>query len=787
VQGVGFRPFVWRLAAELRLAGWVLNSARGVFIEAEGPEPALREFLRRLETEKPAHAFLHSVESLWLDPAGYEGFEIRHSESEAAPTALVLPDLATCRDCLRDILDPANRRYQYPFTNCVNCGPRFSILLALPYDRPNTTLRDFALCPECRAEYENPADRQFHAQPTCCPRCGPRLALWDAAGATRARDHEALLLAAEALRRGEILALKGLGGFQLLADARDEAAVRRLRQRKRREEKPFALLFPTLEAIEAVCAVSELERRLLLSPEAPITLLDRRSAPAPGAPPLAFEAIAPRNPTLGAMLPYTPLHHLLMRELGFPVICTSGNLSDEPICIEENEALTRLRGVADALLVHNRPIARHVDDSVARVAAGRELLLRRARGYAPLPLFAARPLPPALATGAHLKNTVAIAVGDRVFSSQHIGDLESAEALAAHRRALADLAALYNLRPQEAACDLHPDYYSTRTAEETGLPVTRVQHHFAHLLACMAENGVEDEAILGVTWDGVGYGPDQTVWGGEFLVPDACAPFGFRRVASLRPFRLPGGDAASREPRRSALGILHEMFGRSAFERRDLPCVADFSAEEIQVIAKMLERDVNSPRATSAGRLFDAAASLAGLRQRCRFEGQAAMELEFALGAAPDCGDAYPLPLLESPASPPRSGNETFARDLTSLEPTWRLDWEPLMGSILSDAESGAPLAVIATRFHNALAEGAVQVAARSGLDRVALTGGCFQNRYLLERCVKRLKEEGFRVCWPQRLPPNDGSIATGQLFALAPRAAPSAEKRARPPRKDVR
>jgi hydrogenase maturation protein HypF len=630
-------------------------------------------------------------------------------------------------------------------------------------------------------EYENPADRRFHAQPTCCPRCGPRLALWDAAGATRARDHEALLLAAEALRRGEILALKGLGGFQLLADARDEAAVRRLRQRKRREEKPFALLFPTLEAIEAVCAVSELERRLLLSPEAPITLLDRRSAPAPGAPPLAFEAIAPRNPTLGAMLPYTPLHHLLMRELGFPVICTSGNLSDEPICIEENEALTRLRGVADALLVHNRPIARHVDDSVARVAAGRELLLRRARGYAPLPLFAARPLPPALATGAHLKNTVAIAVGDRVFSSQHIGDLESAEALAAHRRALADLAALYNLRPQEAACDLHPDYYSTRTAEETGLPVTRVQHHFAHLLACMAKNGVEDEAILGVTWDGVGYGRIRPSGGASFWFPTRA-----RRLASgaWRACGLSAFQGATRLARATplALGILHEMFGRSAFERRDLPCVADFSAEEIQVIAKMLERDVNSPRATSAGRLFDAAASLAGLRQRCRFEGQAAMELEFALGAAPDCGDAYPLPLLESAASPPRSGNETFARDLTSLEPTWRLDWEPLMGSILSDAESGAPLAVIATRFHNALAEGAVQVAARSGLDRVALTGGCFQNRYLLERCVKRLKEEGFRVCWPQRLPPNDGSIAAGQLFAFAPRAAPSAEKRARPP-----
>jgi hydrogenase maturation protein HypF len=786
VQGVGFRPFVFRLATELGLAGGVNNSPQGVFIEAEGPRAALENFLLRLETEKPVRSFIQSLESSWLDAVGFKQFEIRGSAAGGGKTALVLPDIATCPECLREILDPANRRYRYPFTNCTNCGPRFSIIEALPYDRASTSMKSFTMCPQCQAEYDDPRDRRFHAQPNACPACGPRLELLECGdmspiskrGHVRAlQNNDALLAAAHAIRAGKIAAVKGVGGFHLMADARNEQAVQRLRERKHREEKPFALMFPTLESVKAVCEVSPLEERLLRSPEAPIVLVcrDRRAIPTdekcqrmenskaesvgtfhPLAP-----SVAPGNPNLGVMLPSNPLQHLLMAELGFPVIATSGNLSDEPMCTDESEALERLGDIADVFLVHNRPIVRHVDDSIARVMLDREMVLRRARGYAPLPITL-NPQPstfnsqPILAVGAHLKNTIALAVGDQVFISQHIGDLETEPAHNAFRRVIADFEKLYDAKPELVAADLHPDYLSTRFADEigrAGLPPGQdaqqrvptkvgVQHHIAHVLSCMAENEIGPPA-LGVSWDGTGYGLDGTIWGGEFF---QVADDEVKRIAHLRPFRLPGGDKAVREPRRPAIGLLYELFGEAAFDMKHLAPFQDVPAVELSALKGMLRRQLNSPQTSSIGRLFDAVASLAGLRQQMRYEGQAAMELEFALDGI-EIDEGYNLSLVTRHSS-------------------LVLDWSPMIEAILSDVQNGVAVSMISAKFHNALAEAVVTVARQTGQRRVVLSGGCFQNRYLTERTVRRLQAERFQPCWHQRVPPNDGGIALGQVVA---------------------
>jgi hydrogenase maturation protein HypF len=741
VQGVGFRPFVYRLATELALSGWVMNSPQGVQIEAEGSKENLDAFLLRVEKEKPPRASIQSLESSFLDPIGLTGFSIRESDGAGEATALVLPDIATCADCLREVLDPADRRYLYPFTNCVNCGPRYTIIAALPYDRPNTTMARFAMCEACRREYDDPEDRRFHAQPNACPACGPQLAFLDRAGAVLAARHEALLSAAAVIRAGKILALKGLGGFHLLVDARNRDAVLRLRERKHREEKPLALMVPSLESAKAYCRVSALEARLLSSPESPIVLLARD--PDPPREPVAA-AVAPGNPCLGVMLPYTPLHHLLLRELDFPVVATSGNISDEPICTEERQALERLGGVADGFLVHDRPIERHVDDSVARILLGRELILRRARGYAPLPISLARPLPTLLAAGAHLKSAVAASVGPEVFVSQHIGDLETAEAFGAYLRVIGSLKALYHLHPTAVAADAHPDYLSTKFALDAGLPVIRVQHHYAHVLSCMAENGLEGPC-LGVAWDGTGYGQDGTVWGGEFLRVTAT---GFERAAHLRTFRLPGGERAVREPRRAAVGLLYEVFGDSLFGMEELPPVRAFSRSERRLLRGMLAKRVNSPVTSAAGRLFDAVAAILALHLGPQFEGQAAMALEWTMGGT-ETEDAYPVPV-----SAERS--------------VLILDWEPLVRGILADGRDGVPADRISAKFHNALVEAIVLVAGRIGEERVLLTGGCFQNRYLTLRAVRRLRAEGLRPYWHQRIPPNDGGIALGQIVAAA-------------------
>jgi len=747
VQGVGFRPFVFRLAEELGLTGWVNNSAQGVFIEVEGRRDLLQSFLLRIPREKPAPAFIQSLESLWLDPVGFTKFEIRESDAGGTKTALVLPDIATCPECLREVFDPANRRHRYPFTNCTHCGPRFSIIESLPYDRPNTTMKRFAMCEACRAEYEEPRDRRFHAQPNACPACGPQLVLWDREGRVLAQRDAALEQAAQAIRRGEIAAVKGLGGFHLLVDARNEQALRRLRELKHREEKPFALMAPSLAAAQALCEVSELEERLLTSPESPIVLLRRRKDAGGVA-----EAVAPGNPCFGVMLPYTPLHHLLLAQLGFPVVATSGNLAEEPICTDERDALQRLSGMADIFLVHDRPIARHVDDSIVRVVMEREMVMRRARGFAPLPVqmrnaecgMRNAKFEVVLAVGAHLKNSVALSVGNQVFISQHIGDLESTAAFDAFQRVIGDFERLYDVRPVSVACDAHPDYLSTKFARRLGVPVREVQHHFAHVVSCMAENELEGP-VLGVAWDGTGYGPDGTIWGGEFF---QATRHDFERVAHLRQFRLPGGDSAVREPRRSAAGVLYEIFGDALFGPEAPASVKGFTRPELQIVRQMLHKQLNVPVSSSAGRLFDAAAAIAGLRQETRYEGQAAMELEFAAEAA-GTDEAYPFEIRDG-------------------QSPWVVDWEPMIRAMLDDVSENEPVGQLAAKFHNALAEMIVAVARRIGREQVVLSGGCFQNRYLTERAVRRLEQENFRAYWHQRVPPNDGGIALGQMVAAS-------------------
>jgi hydrogenase maturation protein HypF len=743
VQGVGFRPFIYRLATELKLNGRVSNSVQGVLIEAEGPPGSLREFLLRIQKEKPPRAVVQSLESSFVDAIGFDAFEIKESESAGDKLALILPDIATCADCLREIVDPTNRRFRYPFTNCTNCGPRFSIIEALPYDRVNTSMKKFAMCTDCEREYHDPLNRRFHAQPNACPKCGPQLQLWDENGWIISERDEALREAVAALRTGKILALKGLGGFQLIVDARNEAVVIRLRERKHREEKPFALMYPSLDAVRSDCEVSELEERLLLSPESPIVLLLRQSAIR--SPQSAISsAVAPRNPNLGVMLPYSPLHHLLMRDLNFPIVATSGNLSDEPICIDEQEALQRLPGIADVFLVNNRPIVRHVDDSVVRVMCGREMLLRRARGYAPLPITVRSeirdPQSAILAVGAHLKNTVALKIDNNIFVSQHIGDLETKQAYAAFQRSAQDLPRLYEAKIDIVACDMHPDYLSTKYAAQLGLPNELVQHHWAHVAACIGENEIKPPA-LGVAWDGTGYGLDGTVWGGEFLLANDES---FERIAHFRQFRLPGGQAAIKEPRRAALGLLYEMFGDEIWDRREL--TSAFSETELALLRQLIGKKTNAPVTSSVGRLFDAVASLVGLRHRASFEGQAAMEMEFA---------------VESPT------NESYSFEIVEGLPRI-VNCQPMMKEILNDLRHTQSVAAISAKFHNTLAEIIVAVAKQIDEEKIVLTGGCFQNRYLTERTINRLNDEGFRPYWHQRVPPNDGGIALGQIISAA-------------------
>jgi hydrogenase maturation protein HypF len=737
VQGVGFRPFVYRQATSLSLSGWVSNSTEGLHIEAEGKKAALDEFLIRLSHEPPRSASIHSFEYSFLDSRGFEHFEIRSSDESASKTTVVLPDIATCADCLREMFDPEDRRHLYPFINCTNCGPRFTIVEKLPYDRANTTMRRFTMCERCRSEYENPADRRFHAQPNACPDCGPQLEVWDDTGMRIGDYEDAVQQATEALKQGRIVAVKGLGGFHLMADAANQDAIVRLRALKRRAQKPFAVMVPSLESARLLCHVNPLEERALTAPESPIVLLQRRDTDA------IATSVAPENPYLGVMLPYTPLHHLLLRAADGPLVATSGNRAEEPIAIDEQDALRRLFGIADLFLVHNRPIRRHADDSIVRVLLGSEQVLRRARGYAPLPIVLEKDDArggelSVLSVGGHLKNSVALTVGSNVFVSQHVGDLETKEAFNAFRQVIDDFENLYEARPHIVGGDSHPDYLSGKyggdLADSRHLRFERVQHHCAHVLSCMADNEVSAPAV-GVAWDGTGYGSDGTVWGGEFLI---AAGGDFHRAAHFRTFPLPGGDAAIKRPRYAATGLLYEILGSEAFDGSEAP-----------ILRQMLEKSVRCPRTSSVGRLFDAVAALLGMCDEAGFEGQAAMALEFAV--APNVTASYEYGV--GPGDPAI------------------VDWEPMIHQILSELRFGIDRGVIAARFHNTLARTVVDVAQRIGEKRVLLTGGCFQNRYLTERTVDALRRAGFLAYWHQRVPPNDGGLALGQAVAVRARA----------------
>ncbi|HXG12859.1 MAG TPA: carbamoyltransferase HypF [Gemmataceae bacterium] len=755
VQGVGFRPFVHALACRLGLRGFVRNQTGGVLIEVEGDLASLDRFLTELTAKPPPLAHIDRVAWLPCGPRGDDGFQIEPSAAEPTGVIFISPDVATCAACLAELFDPADRRYRYPFLNCTNCGPRLTIIRATPYDRERTTMAGFALCPACRAEYDNPADRRFHAQPIACPACGPRLAVCDARGQPLAVA-DPLAQAVAALREGQIVAVKGLGGYHLACDARREAAVRELRRRKHRDEKPFAVMVADLAAARQWCDISPPEEDLLLSPRRPIVLLRRR----PGTD--LAESVAPGNPYLGIMLPYTPLHHLLLHDLGgVPLVMTSGNRSDEPIAYEDADALDRLAGIADLFLTHDRPIHLRCDDSVTRIVAGAELPLRRSRGHAPQPL----PLPiacpvPTLALGGQLKATFALGLGRHAFLSHHLGDLDHYAAYRAYVEGIDHYQQLFAVRPALFVHDLHPDYASTRHAitlasregperRSLTLParLLAVQHHHAHMASCMAEHGL-DEPVIGVAFDGTGYGTDGAVWGGEFLIGDYRH---YRRAAHFRYVAMPGGEQAIREPWRMAAAYLLDA-GLPPFVPRGGRGVGgegDVSVQARSIIPKMIERRLNTPLTSSAGRLFDGVAALAGVRQRVSYEGQAAMELEW-LAAQADPDGAYPFDLLQEENGP------------------FQIDPRPLIAAAAADVRRGVSAALIARRFHSTLVEIIARVCERlreaTGLGAVVLSGGVFMNALLLGETVARLTEGGFRVYRHRRVPPNDGGLCLGQL-----------------------
>lgn len=778
VQGVGFRPFVYRLAHERELTGWVQNTRNGVFIEVEGDSPAIETFLQQLRTDAPASASIEAMSTSVIPIRDDVSFLIVSRAESGERTLVIPPDLATCEDCRHELTDPHDRRFRYPFLTCTQCGPRYSLLTAIPYERSNTTMAGFQLCSACRAEYETEADRRFHAEPIACPICGPRLCLWNEQGHEVADGEEALQRAVSLLEQGLVVAVKGLGGFQLWVDAQSEGAVRRLRDRKRRPEKPFAVLFPSVDTIRDYCLLSSDEETLLCSLQAPIVLVRKRRDA------VLVDAVAPGNPYLGVMLPATPLHHLLMASIQRPMVATSGNRSEEPIVTDEREAVVRLKGIADVLLVNDRPIARPVDDSVVFVVPGRVqadkggqsekpkadvVILRRARGYAPQAICWSDGLTqgtqgPILAVGGHLKNTVALLTGNRVVLSQHLGDLSTLEADRAFRQAIEDLQQLLHVTPRAIACDLHPDYRSTGFARELAanlsVPLVSVQHHHAHVASCMAERKLDGE-VLGIAWDGAGYGADGQVWGGEFLI----ASYGqFHRFASLRPFRLLGGESAMREPRRSAAAVLWELMGEQILVH-ELPSWKVTDNQRAQ-LAALLRSGIASPWTTSMGRLFDAVASLTGLCPQSSFEGQAAMAVQFAAEQEGEEGgvtvEGYPMNLVPSHGS----------------DPKWMIDWRPMVSAMLDDLRRGTNPDKIATRFHASLAAATVHVARAAGLPRVVLTGGCFQNRLLLSLVRQRLGEAGFTVFSHALVPPNDGGLSLGQAVVAAHRLNDVQEER---------
>jgi hydrogenase maturation protein HypF len=742
VQGVGFRPYVFRLANECRLGGWISNTPAGVIIEIEGEVEAVQDFLSRLPRQAPPLARITGISVKELPCDHDESFRIIASRAGTEHRALISPDVAVCEDCVRELFDPTDRRYFYPFINCTNCGPRYTIVRDIPYDRALTSMNVFPMCPACRAEYDDPSNRRFHAQPNACWQCGPQVELRDATGQC-VDCKEPIVEAAQRLLAGAIVAIKGLGGFHLACDATNFAAVDELRARKRRVEKPFAIMAASLETIEQFCELDAASRHVLLSHERPIVLL-RRKEPNPIA-----AAVAPFNHFLGVFLPYTPLHHLLFAANHIKaLVMTSGNLSEEPIAIGNQEAFDRLRAIADFSLIHNREILLRSDDSVVRVIRGKSRQLRRSRGFVPVPVFLHKEVPSILAVGGELKNTICLSKGKNAFLSQHIGDLENLESYNFFEEVVGHLKQILEIEPRIVAYDLHPDYFSTRWAlAQTGVERVGVQHHHAHIAACMAENHLEGR-VIGIALDGTGFGTDGHVWGGEVLLAD-CA--GFERVAHFAYVPMPGSAAAIREPWRMAVSYLFHHFGRD-FLRFPLAFLRSRNEQSVETLLRMMEGGVNSPLTSSCGRLFDAVAALLGIRQEVNYEGQAAIELEMAMdGAGSD--PAYPLALRDSTAG---------------LE----IDTLPLFEALVADLQGGIPAGIASRRFHNAL----VQIFARVGtllrkrtsLNRVCLSGGTFQNVYLSEQLAARLEANGFDVYTHSEVPAGDGGLSLGQALVAA-------------------
>ena len=739
VQGVGFRPFVYRLAHQHKLNGWVRNTSGNVEIAAEGADGSVKGFIDDLQVKAPPLARISGIETSFCSPEGYTSFEIRESLRQQGEYQLVSPDIATCDDCGKEIFDSTDRRHRYPFTNCTDCGPRFTIIEDIPYDRPNTTMRRFQMCPRCQQEYDDPLDRRFHAQPNACPDCGPRLSLVDSNGNPVASD-DPIKVASDLIKAGNILALRGLGGFQLACDATDGESVARLRERKQRPSKPFAVMLATMEEIERHCTLSNDERELLQSPQSPIVLVQwNRNASD------ICEAVAPNLKYLGAMLPYTPLHHLLLRETALPLVMTSGNLSEEPIAKDNDEALRRLGRIADYFLLHDRDIFARYDDSVTMVE-GMPQLIRRARGYAPYPISLPFTAKQVLACGAELKNTFCLTKDEHAFLSQHIGDMENEETLEHFENTVELYKRLFRIKPEAIACDMHPEYlatkYAAEMAERRGVPLITVQHHHAHIASCLIDNGVEEPAI-GVALDGTGYGTDGTIWGGEFLVAD-CAHF--ERAGHLEYVPLLGGEAAIKSPYRMALSYIWTLLGKD-YPLEGLP-IADRDHSTINILKQQMERGVNSPPTSSAGRLFDAVSALAGVRGEVNYEAQAAIELEML---APDVdfqGEPYHFFIAE------REG----VRVIQLAE---------LFDDMVSEVKNGISASAISLRFHHTMASMVGQMCSLisndTGITQVALSGGVFQNRLLLRLTTDALRKEGFTVLTHRMVPTNDGGVSLGQ------------------------
>jgi hydrogenase maturation protein HypF len=739
VQGVGFRPFVYQLAIKHNLRGWVRNTSEDVKIEVEGEAGDIERFLNGLRTQAPPLAHIEAISATTGSPAGYGKFEIRQSVAEAGKYQLVSPDIATCPDCLQEIFDPQDRRYRYPFTNCTNCGPRFTIIADIPYDRPNTTMKVFHMCPECQREYDDPLNRRFHAQPNACPVCGPRLELVDAAG-NKVTCTDIIGKAGELLREGKIVAVKGLGGFLLACDATSEKSVNRLRRRKNRPTKPLAVMVSSLDEARRHCEVNDTEDGLLTSPGSPIVLMKWKTEST------ISTAVAPGLKYLGVMLPYTPLHHLLLRETGRPLVMTSGNLSEEPIARDNDEALRRLAGIADFFLRHNRDIYARYDDSVMTVEAGMPQFVRRARGYAPYPIHLPYKSKQILGCGAEEKNTFCLTRDNYAFVSQHIGDMENLDTLEHFTNAMALYQQLFRIEPEIIAHDMHPEYlptkYAKELAEKEKIKLFPVQHHHAHIVSCMADNGIEGP-VIGVAFDGTGYGTDGHIWGGEFLVADYKT---FTRMAHLEYLPLPGGALAIKKPYRTAIGYLLAL-GIDLDEK--LPPRKQTDEVELEVIKRQLEKNINAPLTSSCGRLFDAVSALIGVRGVIQYEAQAAIDLETVASDAADEIESYPFSVVEQ-------GGISIIKI------------HDLLAAIINDFHGKTPQAVIAARFHNTVARMIMElcqsISAKTGINGVALSGGVFQNRRLLRKARALLESAGLKVYTHRQVPCNDGGISLGQV-----------------------